>query len=168
MYTQSELKQQVAQAAVDYVLPFLTPDSILGVGTGSTVDLFIDALAAHKHAFVHLRRVTENYGAHAVLLQVIAGHRDRVPLAGDQLFVDLALSDKNVPPGTHLEIGTALLEITAIPHLGCKKFVERFGLAAMKFANSDFGREHNLRGVNARVVRSGTFRTGGIVSIIGR
>ena len=51
MYTQSELKQQVAQAAVDYVLPFLTPDSILGVGTGSTVDLFIDALAAHKHAF---------------------------------------------------------------------------------------------------------------------
>ncbi|MHC3915785.1 ribose-5-phosphate isomerase RpiA [Alcaligenes nematophilus] len=51
MYTQTELKQQVAQAAVDYVLPFLTPDSILGVGTGSTVDLFIDALAAHKHAF---------------------------------------------------------------------------------------------------------------------
>lgn len=51
MYTQSELKQQVAQAAVDYVLPFLTPDSILGVGTGSTVDLFIDALTAHKHAF---------------------------------------------------------------------------------------------------------------------
>lgn len=51
MYTQSELKQQVAQAAVDYVLPFLTPDSILGVGTGSTVDLFIDALATHKHAF---------------------------------------------------------------------------------------------------------------------
>lgn len=51
MYTQSELKQQVAQAAVDYVLPFLTPDSILGVGTGSTVDLFIEALAAHKHTF---------------------------------------------------------------------------------------------------------------------
>src|SRR5690606_26742340 len=51
MYTQSELKQQVAQAAVDYVLPFLTPDSIRGVGTGSTVDLFIDALAAHKHTF---------------------------------------------------------------------------------------------------------------------
>jgi len=51
MYTQSELKQQLAQAAVDYVLPFLTPDSILGVGTGSTVDLFIDALAAHKHTF---------------------------------------------------------------------------------------------------------------------
>ena len=100
--------------------------------------------------------------------ELIAGHRDRVPLAGDQLFVDLALSDKNVPPGTHLEIGTALLEITAIPHLGCKKFVERFGLAAMKFANSDFGREHNLRGVNARVIRSGTFRTGDVVSIIGR
>ncbi|HRL21535.1 ribose-5-phosphate isomerase RpiA [Alcaligenes sp. SDU_A2] len=51
MYTQSELKQQVAQAAVDYILPLLTPDAILGVGTGSTVDVFIDALAAHKHRF---------------------------------------------------------------------------------------------------------------------
>lgn len=51
MLTQQQLKQNVAHAALDYVLPRLAPDTILGVGTGSTVDLFIDALAAHRHAF---------------------------------------------------------------------------------------------------------------------
>lgn len=86
---------------------------------------------------------------------LIAGSRDRVQLAGDQLFVDLDLSPDNLPPGTRLSIGEAVIEITAVPHLGCKKFVERFGIDAMKFANSDFGRSHNLRGVNAKVVVSG-------------
>ncbi|MFT0534102.1 ribose-5-phosphate isomerase RpiA [Castellaniella hirudinis] len=51
MFTQDQLKQQAAQAALDYVLPQLQPDSILGVGTGSTVDRFIDLLAAHRDAF---------------------------------------------------------------------------------------------------------------------
>jgi ribose 5-phosphate isomerase A len=51
MFSQDELKQQVAQAALDYVLPQLQPDSILGVGTGSTVDRFIDLLAGHRGAF---------------------------------------------------------------------------------------------------------------------
>lgn len=86
---------------------------------------------------------------------LIAGSRDRVQLAGDQLFVDLDLSPDNLPPGTQLSVGEAVIEITAVPHLGCKKFVERFGIDAMKFANSDFGRSHNLRGVNAKVVVSG-------------
>ena len=86
---------------------------------------------------------------------LIAGSRDRVQLAGDQLFVDLDLSPNNFPPGTQLSVGEAVIEITAVPHLGCKKFVERFGIDAMKFANSDFGRSHNLRGVNAKVVVSG-------------
>ena len=51
MLTQIELKRNVASAAVEFVLPFLTPDTILGVGTGSTVDVFIDALAPHKDRF---------------------------------------------------------------------------------------------------------------------
>jgi len=87
--------------------------------------------------------------------ELIAGCRERVPLAGDQLFVDLDLSSDNLPPGMRLSIGEAVIEVTAIPHLGCKKFVERFGLDAMKFANSEFGRKHNLRGINAKVVQSG-------------
>lgn len=51
MLTQDELKQQAARAALDDVLPQLQPDSILGVGTGSTVDRFIDLLAPHRQAF---------------------------------------------------------------------------------------------------------------------
>ena len=86
---------------------------------------------------------------------LIAGGRDRVHLAGDQLFVDLDLSPDNLPPGTQLSIGEAVIQITAVPHLGCKKFVERFGADAMKYANSEFGRSQNLRGVNAKVIVSG-------------
>lgn len=91
---------------------------------------------------------------------LIAGSRERVPLAGDQLFVELDLSGENLPPGTRLSIGGAIIEVTAIPHTGCKKFVERFGLDAMKFANSEFGRRHNLRGINAKVIEPGKVRTG--------
>lgn len=92
--------------------------------------------------------------------ELIAGRRERVPLAGDQLFVDLDLSDDNLPIGSHLNIGLAVIEVTAVPHLGCKKFVERFGIDAMKFANSEFGRKHNLRGINAKVARGGTITAG--------
>ncbi len=100
--------------------------------------------------------------------ELIAGSRERVPLAGDQLFVDLDLSRENLPIGTRLSIGTAVIELTAIPHLGCKKFVERFGLDAMKFANSEFGRTHNLRGVNAKVIESGTITTGDVITVVER
>ena len=100
--------------------------------------------------------------------ELIAGGRERVQLAGDQLFVDLDLSPENLPPGTRLAIGSAVIEVTAIPHLGCKKFVERFGIEAMKFANSEFGRRHSLRGINAKIVLSGTAAAGGIVSITSR
>lgn len=91
---------------------------------------------------------------------LIAGSRERVPLAGDQLFVDLDLSEENLPPGTRLSIGDAIIEVTTIPHLGCKKFVDRFGIDAMRFANSDFGRRHHLRGINAKVIASGSVKQG--------
>jgi hypothetical protein len=94
---------------------------------------------------------------------LVAGDRDRWPLAGDQLYVDLNLSGENLPPGTRLAAGTAVLEITPPPHTGCKKFVTRFGIDAMKFVNSPIGRELNLRGVNAKVVSSGTIRPGDAV-----
>jgi hypothetical protein len=97
---------------------------------------------------------------------LIAGSRDRVSLAGDQLFVDLDLGPDNIPPGTRLCVGSAEIEITPIPHLGCRKFVERFGIDAMKFANSEFGRSHNLRGVNAKVVLSGSVSIGDKISVV--
>jgi MOSC domain-containing protein YiiM len=95
---------------------------------------------------------------------LVAGDRERWPLAGDQLYVDLDLSGENLPPGTRLGIGSAVVEVTVEPHTGCKKFTERFGLDAMVFVNSPEGRALNLRGINTRVVEAGTVRVGDIVS----
>ena len=96
----------------------------------------------------------------ARVIDLIAGIRERWALAGDQLYVDLDLSVENLPPGTRLRIGTAVIEVTSQPHTGCAKFVERFGLDAMKFVNSPDGRRANLRGINARVVVPGTIHVG--------
>jgi MOSC domain-containing protein YiiM len=91
---------------------------------------------------------------------LVAGTRERWPLAGDQLFVDIDLSEENLPPGTRLAVGAAVVEISALPHTGCKKFVERFGKEAMLFVNSPEGRALRLRGVNARIVEPGAVRPG--------
>ena len=92
------------------------------------------------------------------VIALVAQERERWHLAGDQLFVDLDLSGENVPPGTRLALGAAVIEVTAQPHTGCQKFVSRFGLDAMKFVNSPLGRQLNLRGINAKVVRPGAIR----------
>jgi hypothetical protein len=94
---------------------------------------------------------------------LVAQDKSRWSLAGDQLYVDLDLSDENLPPGTRLSIGSAIIEVTAIPHNGCKKFVSRFGLDAMLFVNSPVGKSLHLRGINAKVVQSGTIRAGDVV-----
>jgi hypothetical protein len=96
----------------------------------------------------------------ARVMGLLAGDRERWALAGDQLFVDLDLSAANLPPGTRLSLGAAVLEVTAQPHTGCGKFVERFGVEAMKFVTSPEGRVLNLRGINARVVQGGEVTVG--------
>ena len=96
----------------------------------------------------------------SAVIALIAGEKSRWGLAGDQLYIDFDLSAANVPPGTRLAIGTAVIEVTAQPHTGCAKFVSRFGVDAMKFVNSPQGRALHLRGINARVVVPGRIRTG--------
>jgi len=91
---------------------------------------------------------------------LVAGDRERWPLAGDQLFVDFDLSGEHIPPGTRLAVGTAVIEVTDDPHTGCKKFSARFGLEALLFVNSPEGKALNLRGINTRVVEAGTVRVG--------
>jgi hypothetical protein len=96
----------------------------------------------------------------ARVIALVAQSPDRWQLAGDQLFLDLDLSAANLPPGTRLALGSAILEVTDQPHTGCKKFVERFGIEAMKFVNSPRGKQLHLRGINARVVQPGVIRRG--------
>lgn len=93
-------------------------------------------------------------------LALVAQTKDRWPLAGDQLIVDLDLSDENLPPGSRLAIGNAVIEITAEPHTGCRKFSARYGPDATKFVNSRVGKQLHLRGVNAKVVQAGKIRVG--------
>ena len=97
------------------------------------------------------------------VIALLAGDQARWPLAGDQLYVDLDLSESNLPAGTHLELGTAVIAVTDQPHTGCKKFAARFGVAATRLVASAEGRRLNLRGINARVVRSGVVYAGDVV-----
>ena len=94
---------------------------------------------------------------------LVAQDRSRWPLAGDQLFIDLDLSEANLPAGTRLSLGSAVIEVTPQPHTGCGKFISRFGVDAAKFVNSPLGRELNLRGINAKVIEGGRIRVGDIV-----
>ena len=95
--------------------------------------------------------------------QLVAQDKDRWHLAGDQFYVEMDISKENLPAGTRLAIGDAVLEVSAKPHTGCGKFVERFGADAMKFVNSAVGREMCLRGINTWVIQSGAVSVGDTV-----
>ncbi|MCL4266899.1 MAG: MOSC domain-containing protein [Anaerolineae bacterium] len=100
-------------------------------------------------------------------LNMVAGNdRERWPLAGDQLIVDLDLGVDNLPVGQRLRLGTAVVEVTAVPHTGCHKFTDRFGMDAVKFANSEAGKALRLRGMYVKVVEPGLVQTGDTVSKI--
>jgi len=101
-------------------------------------------------------------------LAQVAGEPDRWPLAGDQLIVDMDLGIENLPIGQRLQVGTAVVEVTTVPHTGCRKFSDRFGVDALKFANSETGKTLRLRGLYVKVVEPGMVETGDIVKKIGR
>lgn len=126
----------------------------LDTGAGLVGDVWLsdDADQARQVTMINARVVA-----------LLARSRERWPLAGDQLYVDLDLSGQNLPPGVQLRVGSAVLEVTAEPHRGCKKFAARFGLDALRFVNSNVGYALNLRGINTRVVHSGVVRPGDAV-----
>jgi len=96
------------------------------------------------------------------VVSLVAIDPERRELAGDQLYLDMDLSTENLPPGTRLAIGGAIIEVTEPPHTGCKKFAARFGRDAMLFVNSGAGKTLNFRGINAKVVQSGDIKTGDV------
>ncbi|MFN2234932.1 MAG: MOSC domain-containing protein [Anaerolineales bacterium] len=100
----------------------------------------------------------------ARVITLVAQQRERWPLAGDQLFVDLDLSTDNLPPGLRLALGGAVIEVTALPHTGCKKFMARFGLDALEFVNSPLGKQLHMRGINTKIVQPGKICVGDVVT----
>ena len=96
----------------------------------------------------------------ARVIDLVAGDHERWALAGDQLYVDFDIRRENLPPGTRVQVGTAVLEVTHVPHTGCAKFTARFGSDATRFINAKPNRELRLRGMNTRIVTPGTVRPG--------
>ena len=98
--------------------------------------------------------------ANSRFIDLVAGDRSRWPLAGDQLYIDINLSDENLTAGGRIKVGSVVLEITAKPHNGCGKFANRFGRDAVRFVNTPQGKKLHLRGVYARIIEGGTVRVG--------
>ncbi len=146
----AENEREVLQEAVLDAEQGLVGDSWGVRGSNSTDD-----------GAAHLGRQLTLMNAHAVAL--VARERERWALAGDQLFVDLDLSLENLPAGTRLALGSAVIEVTDQLHTGCAKFTERFGSAAIRFVNSKPGRALRLRGMYAMVVEAGSVRQGDLI-----
>ena len=91
---------------------------------------------------------------------LVAQEKERWQLAGDQLYIDMDLGRENLPPGSHLAIGSVVLEVSPLPHTGCRKFVSRFGAEAMEFVNSPLGNQLCLRGINAKIIQGGIVKVG--------
>jgi hypothetical protein len=139
-----------AEAVVDGVSG-LAGDNWLARGSASMPDGSADPF----------RQVTV---MNARVAELVAGGTDRMSLAGDQLYIDLDISHDNLPAGSLLAVGEVVLRVSEAPHLGCAKFVERFGAEAMRFVNSRLGRQLRLRGMNTRVVVPGTVRLGDLAT----
>jgi MOSC domain-containing protein YiiM len=87
---------------------------------------------------------------------------------GDNLMVDLDISTPNLPPGTRLRVGNAVVEVTPEPHDGCRKFQARFGADACRFVQAPATRAHNLRGIYWRVIQAGLVQVGTEIEVISR
>lgn len=142
-------REVVDEGALD-VVEGLIGDNWRRRGSSSTIDR-----SAHPDMQLTLMN--------ARVIALIAPDMERWQLAGDQIFLDMDLSAAHLPPGTLLAIGSAVIEVTPQPHTGCKKFVEHFGLDAMKFVNSPVGKQLHLRGINTKVVQAGVIRVGDMV-----
>lgn len=145
---QSEAREVLAEGQLD-LMEGLVGDNWRTRGSSRTTDG-----SAHPDMQLNIMN--------ARAIDLIAQDKERWQLAGDQLFLDMDISAENLPPGTRLALGSAIIEVTPEPHTGCKKFVARFGLDAMLFVNSPVGKALRLRGLNAKVVQPGVIRVGDV------
>ncbi len=87
---------------------------------------------------------------------------------GDSLFVDFDISATNLPTGTRLRVGEAVVEVTPMPHNGCAKFKARFGQDALVFVNAKPTRHLNLRGIYWTVIEAGEVSVGAEIRVVSR
>jgi len=142
------------------VLPEATLDPVAGL-VGDTWCIRSSSRTPDRSPHPEMQLTVIN----ARLAALVAGAvPDRRLLAGDKLYVDLDLSVANLPPGSQLQVGSAVIEVTAVPHLGCAKFCARYGGDALRFVNSPSGKALRLRGLNARILVGGTVCAGDTVT----
>lgn len=139
-------REVLAAARLDPV-EGLVGDGWLARGSSSTADHTADPLS--QLTIMNTR-----------VLAAMEPDRSRWPLAGDQLYADLDLSVANLPPGSRLRVGEALVEVTERPHTGCAKFASRFGLDALRWISTPAGRAARMRGMYVRVLEAGAVRVG--------
>lgn len=99
----------------------------------------------------------------ARVIQALTQDETRWALAGDQFFVDFDLSEENIPAGSQLAMGSAILEVSPLPHNGCKKFSERFGVDALKFISMAENKPLRMRGINAKIIQAGDVKQGDLI-----
>lgn len=97
------------------------------------------------------------------VIQALTEDETRWALAGDQFFVDFELSEENIPAGSRLMLGSAILEVSSLPHNGCKKFSARFGVDALKFISMAENKPLRMRGINAKIIQAGEVKQGDLI-----
>jgi MOSC domain-containing protein YiiM len=134
----------------------IVEDAELSTEWGLVGDNWIDRVDEHGQPHMKAQLTLMN----ARVADAVAVTRERWPLAGDQIYVDLDISHENLPAGSRIRVGTAVVEISEVPHTGCAKFSGRFGAEALRFANVGIGRDNRFRGVNAFIVDDGSISVG--------
>lgn len=100
-----------------------------------------------------------------VIESLCEGEPERAILSGDNLLVDLNLSKKNLPAGTKLSIGDAVLEVTDALHRPCKAFHERYGPIAARKVSRANATGNRGRGLMLRVLQGGRVRVGDGIAV---
>ncbi len=131
-----------------------TPEAIeLVAGRGVAGDTW------GRHGFDDQQNQVSLVNVHVI--RSLSGGDERSPISGDNLQVDLELSEENLPAGTRLSIGAeVVLLVSPVPHRPCPSFVERFGATAAKKVARANRRGLRGRGVLCLVERGGTVRVG--------
>jgi MOSC domain-containing protein YiiM len=137
-----------------------TPQRVrLGVETGVPGDAWARDCPEKTDAQITVMRVD--------VARLFANGQD-LALFGDNLLVDLDLSTRNLPTGSRLRCGGAVLEVTPEPHTGCLKFRQRVGGDALRLTADARLRDLRLRGIYVKVIEPGEVAVGDRIEVLSR